>query len=614
MKKILLIFLTITLQQYAQGQVPTQGPYPDAPLAATQINSYSFFIDSVSNVNEQPLAFTAALNNTTAATPINLVGITSGVHQLYAKVTSTNGVPSITNLGNFYMEANNFYINSPASATPIITYSFFIDSVSTVNEQPLAFTAALNNTTAATPINITGVTSGVHQLYAKVTSNIGVPSITNLGNFYMEANNFYANTPAAATPINMYSFFIDSVSNVNEQPLAFTAALNNTTAATPIDLAGVTSGVHQLYAKVTATNGVQSITNLGNFLMTGDFFYPNVTAAPTDINRYEFYIDSVTSTNIQPLSFSSALQNTTGNTNIDLLGVLPGSHQLYVRVFTTSNTPSIVNLGQFLMDQNFRYADAPAPAPSLQNMEYYIDTDPGYGLATAITISGTNTTEVLNNIGISIPNNLASGTHFLHIRSRQNPWSIDNALPFEVGIVLPVTWLYVKAQVLNNNSLVEWSTANELNSKLYEVEWSTDGNSFAKIGSVNAAGNTSSNSIYDFTHSNPASGINYYRIKQIDNDGRFKYSVVVKLIYENANSFSKISIYPNPASNFITVKLPENEKVLLQIFDAQGKQVMTQNVANQASVKLDVTLLAKGNYVLRLSDGKGLYSSSFIKL
>ena len=502
------------------------------------------------------------------------------------------------------------YPNVVTSATNINSYGFFIDSVSTLNEQTLSFVAGSTNTSAGTTISLTGVSSGVHNLYVKVSTVDGTPSITNIGTFHMEGDNFYPNVPAAATPIDTYSFFVDSISTVNEQLLSFVAASTNTTAANAISLTGVSSGVHQLYAKVTTTGGLPSITNIGSFFMEGDNLYPNVPASATQINRYEFFIDSVTNTNIQSLAFPAASQNTSPGASIDLLGVLPGIHNLYARIYDVNNVPSITNVGQFAMDQNFRYADVAAPAPPLQNMEYYIDTDPGYGLATPISISVTNTTEVLTNISINIPATLTGGTHFFHIRSRQNPWSIDNALPFVVSVVLPVTWLYVKAQLLSSTTQIQWATANELNSKNFDVEWSTDGVTFIKIGSVNAAGNTNNTTTYNFTHGTPANGFNYYRLKQIDVDGRFKYSAVVKVLKQQTK---QLLIYPNPATTYVQLDLSNNKTTLIQLFDAQGKQVITQYASNQSLLKVDITALAKGNYIIHVSDGEILQTGSFIK-
>ncbi len=612
MKQLIILLIACVVQLYAKAQLPTQDPYPNTVTAATQINKYNFFVDSVSTVNIQPLAFTATNGNTTAATAISLVGVTSGVHQLYAQVVATNGVPSITNLGNFYMEGGTQYANAPASASQINKYRFYVDSVSAVNEQVLPFAEGFTDVTPAATINITGTTSGVHQLYVKVSNQNGVESITNIGNFFMAGNNFYSNAPATAVQINKYSFFVDSVSTVNEQPLAFIAAANNSTPSTPINLTGVTSGVHQLYAKIITINGVPSVTNLGNFYMEGDNLYTNVPAAATAINRYEFYLDSVTTNNIQPLAFTASTQNSTPNTTVSLLGVLPGIHQLYARVFTTNNVPSIVNLGVFAMDQNFRYADAEPPAAPLQNLEYYIDEDPGIGLANPITVSGTNITEVLNNININIPNNLITGTHFLHIRSKQNPWSIDNAMPFNVGLVVPVTWLYIKAQLLTtDNTIIQWATAQETNSLLFDIEWSINGVNFVKIGSLAAKGNSSIVSTYNYIHTKAANGINYYRIKQMDVDGKFKYSEIVKVFQKQKGT---LTIYPNPATTLIQLDFSGKEKtVLIAIFDAQGKQIIQTSIQNTSPLKLNVQALPTGKYFLQISDGVINEKGSFIK-
>ena len=338
--------------------------------------------------------------------------------------------------------------------------------------------------------------------------------------------------------------------------------------------------------------------------------YANAPAAAVPINRYEFFVDSVGNNNTQPLAFTTALQHTTTSTAINLAGVLPGAHTLYARVYDVNNVASITNIGPFAMEQVFRYTNTPIPAAPLQNMEYYIDTDPGYGLATPIAVNGTNTTEVFNNINVAIPNNLAAGAHIFHIRSKQNPWSIDNALPFQIGTVVPVNWLYVKAQLVANTTQVHWATASESNTKNFVVEWSTNGVSFAAVGNVNAAGNSSNVSSYNNAHINPASGINYYRIKQVDADGRFTYSAIVKI---NNIATKQLVIYPNPATTFIQLNLRSKIKTLVQIFDAQGRQVITQYISNPPLYKVDISALSKGKYMVQVSDGVTLQTGGFIK-
>jgi transcription elongation factor Elf1 len=595
------------------AQQPTQDPYPDAP-AAVNINQYSLYIDSVSNINQQVQTFTATSNNTIAALSVSLTGTLTGVHQLYVKVTDINGKPSIFNIGNFYMEGDNLYQNAPPSANNINKYSFYIDSVSNVNEQAQSFAATNNNTVAPSPISLTGVVSGVHQLYAKVTDVAGKPSIIAVGNFYMQGDNLYQNIPAIATNINKYSFYIDSVSNVNEQVNSFAATSNNTAAPPAISLTGVNSGVHQLYAKVTDVTGKPSIMNIGNFYMEGNNLYQNAPPAAVNINRYEFYIDSVTNVNIQPLSFSVGANNVTAGTNIDLTGVIPGVHYLYARVFDVNNKPSIVNLGSFLMDLIYRYPNAPIAALPIANMEYFLDNDPGYGLGTPITVSGTSTNEVLTNVVINFPGGFPAGVHYIHIRSKQNPWSVDNVVPFTTsGTVVPLTWKFVKAQLLNNTTLVSWATSQEINTSKFEIEHSADGTSFVKIGEVSAAGNSNTISNYNFTHLKPITGFNFYRIKQIDVDGSFTYSVIVKVL--NRNDIKQTIIAPNPVSDVLNiVEATATFISTVEVYDSRGALVIRKMVnADEQVYSLPVSMLAKGNYVLKINYKINSKTIAFIK-
>jgi transcription elongation factor Elf1 len=596
------------------AQQPTQDPYPDAPAAAININQYALYIDSVSNVNEQLKPFAATNNNTVAPTAISLTGVISGVHQLYVKVVDINGKPSIFNIGNFYMEGDNLYQNAPPSANNINKYSFYIDSVSNANEQAQSFAATNNNTTTPSPISLTGVVSGVHQLYAKVTDVAGKPSIINVGNFYISGDNLYQNAPAVATNVNKYSFYIDSVTNVNEQPVTFTATNNNTVAPPPLSLAGVTSGVHQLYAKVTATDGKPSIMNIGNFYMEGNNLYQNAPPAAVNINRYEFYIDSVTNVNIQPLSFSVGANNVTAGMNIDLTGVIPGVHYLYARVFDVNNKPSIVNLGSFLMDLIYRYPNAPIAALPIANMEYFLDNDPGYGLGTPITVSGTSTNEVLTNVVINFPGGFPAGVHYIHVRSKQNPWSVDNVVPFTTtGVVLPLTWKFVKAQLVNNTTLISWATSQEINTSKFEIEFSADGTSFVKLGEVAAAGNSNTISNYNFTHPKPITGFNFYRIKQIDVDGSFTYSVIVKVL--NRNDIKQTIIAPNPVVDVLNIVEPSTTFISsVEVFDSKGALVIRKVVNSDEQVySLPVSALSKGNYILKVNYKTETKTFSFVK-
>jgi hypothetical protein len=615
MKKIFITIIASSMFGAVYAQQPTQDPYPNAPAIATDIIKYNFYIDSIRSVNEQTETFLLPVStNTNTLQAINITGTLSGVHQLYAKVTTTDGKPSIFNVGTFYMEGDNKYQNAPAPATEIIKYNFYIDSIRSVNEQTETFLLPVaTNSNPLQAINITGTASGVHQLYAKVTTSDGKPSIFNVGTFYMEGDNKYQNAPAPATDIIKYNFYIDSIRSVNEQTETFLLPVaTNSNPLQAINITGTASGVHQLYAKVTATDGKPSIFNVGTFYMEGDNKYQNVPAAAVNINRYEFYIDSVGSSNIQSLGFGNNTINSTPAQNIDLTGVLPGSHQLYARVFDENNKPSIVNFGGFLMEQIYRYQNTPTAAPTVANMEYFVDTDPGYGLGTPITFAP-NTNVVLTNLPITIPNTLGTGLHYFHIRSKQNPWSIDNVISFSVDAVVPITWSYIQAKLINAQTLVSWATEQEINTLKFELERSKDGIHFSKIGEKAAAGNSSTLRAYDFTDIKPEVGFNYYRIKQTDANGLFTYSAIVKVL--NTKNIKEAFIAPNPVVDVVNLVEPIAINInSLDVYDSKGTVVLRKIVNSTIQLySLNVSALGKGNYVLKVNYGSHSKSIVFVK-
>lgn len=115
------------------------------------------------------------------------------------------------------------------------------------------------------------------------------------------------------------------------------------------------------------------------------------------------------------------------------------------------------------------------------------------------------------------------------------------------SIVLPIELGEFKAYPLTNSVDLNWTTLSEKNNKLFEVERSGDAMNFTKIGEVAGAGNSNSHKNYKFQDLSPKNGSNYYRLKQIDNDGAFKYSSV-----EVAEFNGKIlPFHPSPSNGTI---------------------------------------------------------------
>ena len=163
---------------------------------------------------------------------------------------------------------------------------------------------------------------------------------------------------------------------------------------------------------------------------------------------------------------------------------------------------------------------------------------------------------------------------------------------------LPVDIVLFGGKLYGNEVLLKWTIKNETNLARYEVERSFNGTSFTKIGTVQASGISE----YDFTDnvSNTSGRRIYYRLKNIDKDGKFKYSDVFTL---HVPLNTKFTISPNPAGSYFQIKLnyAGNEKVSIQVLDITGKMISKQEaVANSNIITMSTTNISNGNYLVRV--------------
>jgi hypothetical protein len=180
---------------------------------------------------------------------------------------------------------------------------------------------------------------------------------------------------------------------------------------------------------------------------------------------------------------------------------------------------------------------------------------------------------------------------------------------------LPANGLQVNARLVNNQlqTLVNWSTASESNTSRFVVEHSINGVQFNPVGDVIAAGNSSSVTNYTFNHPNPVNGINFYRIKQVDRDGNYKYSIIVSVFKKD--NVKQTLIAPNPVQQILQILEPAQRKVnTIDVFDSKGVQVMHFYINEKNNFyRLPVQNLATGNYVLKMNYENESVSIPFMK-
>lgn len=174
---------------------------------------------------------------------------------------------------------------------------------------------------------------------------------------------------------------------------------------------------------------------------------------------------------------------------------------------------------------------------------------------------------------------------------------------------LPVELSSFSAQIINKNVILNWETATEVRNYGFDVEKSFDGKVFIKLGFVQGNGNSNSNKYYSFEDNSPETGINYYRLKQIDTDGSFEYSKIISINLNVPTEFTLSQNYPNPFNPTTTIDftLPSDTFVSLKVYDLLGNEttslISEPKEAGSYSLQFDGTNLASGNYIYVINAG-----------
>lgn len=196
-------------------------------------------------------------------------------------------------------------------------------------------------------------------------------------------------------------------------------------------------------------------------------------------------------------------------------------------------------------------------------------------------------------------------------RDAANNTSIDSD-PITVETLsdspLPVEFIDFSYAIDGTNVKLNWTTGSEINNEYFSVERAVSINDFAEIGRVDGSGTTTSAVNYEFVDSKPLN-VAYYRIKQVDLDGNFSHSKVLRVTLKN--NFEELTVYPNPASpNNINIKgymASESDRVNINFYDVMGKSsLFIETDPNTLLEGLTIDArnnLHKGVYIVVISDG-----------
>ncbi len=185
--------------------------------------------------------------------------------------------------------------------------------------------------------------------------------------------------------------------------------------------------------------------------------------------------------------------------------------------------------------------------------------------------------------------------------------------------LLPVTLTRLSASQVTASNKLSWSTLTENGNKGFEIQRSSDGNLFTKLGFVASSapfGNSSKPIAYEYIDENPLEKGNFYRIKQIDHNGKTTFSNIALLNRALDKEKGIILNYPNPVRNSLSLQFaasaPGNN--VLTVTNLNGVVVLQQPILATGSlqnINLNVSNLPKGIYIIKLSGETKV--SKFIK-
>ncbi|CAN5743314.1 hypothetical protein BH11BAC4_BH11BAC4_16590 [soil metagenome] len=171
---------------------------------------------------------------------------------------------------------------------------------------------------------------------------------------------------------------------------------------------------------------------------------------------------------------------------------------------------------------------------------------------------------------------------------------------FTITIPIPVS--FGEVRIANNSAYnnISWNTYSESNTNIFQVERSADGISFYNVGQVVAAGFSASLRNYAFRDTKPISGINYYRVKMLEADGRFQYSTVVKTTNKITG---KWSFSVNQGKEQIRLAGIENGDEI-NIFNPAGIRVFGGR-SNTNTLIVSTRNITSGVYFIKITGNKG---------
>lgn len=394
-------------------------------------------------------------------------------------------------------------------------------------------------------------------------------------------------------------YFIDTdLGYGNNTLVTFTPSADNTFSF-PINLSSYAPGYHKLYVRTKDSNGNWSFTSRRNVEVL-------VSEAKTTFAKGEYFIDTDPGFGMaSPISITTPDSILIQNFSAVAGGLTEGYHKLYARFLDNQGKWSITlrrNMEMYKDENN-----------EVLNGEYFFKTDEGFGNCTPVSFAVPSAD---GSFVINIPENtIPAGADTLFVRVHddlEGRWSLTRL--FNVSVALPLTLLNFSAVKQLTTAKLHWQTTNEVNTAYFNVQRSKDASHFSNMGVVNAFNQSGVN---DYVYEDDIAGIStrlYYRLQQVDIDGKITYSKIVTI--DPDNTTSGVAIYPNPARNYFNLISPAPEDLNgaeMSIVDLAGHVLLKQSLSATGNQKIAISSLAKGIYFIKIVKATGSTIQKLVK-
>ncbi len=447
-----------------------------------------------------------------------------------------------------------------------------------------------------------------NQLSGSIPSSLG--NLVNLGRLELEVNQFSGSIPSS----------LGNLVNLNTLNLSYNSLSDSipSSLGNLVNLSELTLGHNQLSGSIPSS--------VGNLV--------NLTSWSLYVNEVSGRIPSSIG-NLVNLTFLQLAWNQLSDTIPASIGNLVNLRYLYLNSNQLSGSiPSslgnLVNLiteGSLNLSSNrFTFEGIELIAQTLPAATYSPQAAiPVYqnGNALSVSAGGTLSNNTYNWYKDGLLNTTIYGDSiFTPIANGSYSVAVTNTIATQltlysdtVSAVLPVTLLNFTATGNGKVNVLKWTTSEEVNTTHFNIERSSDGSIFNKIGTV-LANVTGATNAYQYSDQEPLTGINYYRLQIVDKDGYTEYSPI-----RTANGDAIVSrLYPNPATNQITITFnsDKSQSAQIEVITLNGKRQKVMQVVLTPGINTQIIALnnlVSGSYVVRMTSAGGeiLLSEKLLK-